>query len=319
MTNSTLGADRPALSGVMAAVEARSSHDPEHDARVTDYTAIEAMEETPIAAPVRDDGAREAWQALSDAASPGEWGIWSEPVADYDEAKEEALRLVRESESPVGHMSMLAAEGRCPALTGWGPRSEANANFIAALVNGFRSGAIVLASLPSPASDVPGEAQTPSGDDEPDDLLWLRYQVLALCEDTEDKMHAELEKRGATQEEQGFYRGRYHEAKGIRRAIAEVVRCRLAKRAANPTPGEAQTQEGVSIRDGAFYRNALGEKIGPMHRIAGDAAQIWYANGQRGDWSQDGRALHAKPAENLVAEWNAPVSPGEAQTQEGGR
>ena len=56
LTPSAPIAERPALSDVLAAVEARRTHDPEHDARVTDYAAIEAMSEAaPITALVRDD------------------------------------------------------------------------------------------------------------------------------------------------------------------------------------------------------------------------------------------------------------------------
>jgi len=107
------------------------------------------------------EAATAAWNALSDAASPGEWTIYSEPVADYDEAKEEALRLVRETENLGSHMVMLNASGSCPALTGCGPRANANALLIANLVNGWRRGdfALVDRSL----APQPPKAETPAG------------------------------------------------------------------------------------------------------------------------------------------------------------
>lgn len=67
----------------------------------------------------------------------------------------------------------------------------------------------------------------------------------------------------------------------------------------------------LQIREGAYYASAAGERIGPMHRIQGDAAQVWYARGQKGDWLPDGRALHSSERDNLVVEWS--------ETQEGAR
>jgi hypothetical protein len=60
------------------------------------------------------------------------------------------------------------------------------------------------------------------------DLEWLRDQVVALCEDTEDR-HAWIVERDKEGKEGAFALGRIREAKSIRNAICEVVRERLAE------------------------------------------------------------------------------------------
>lgn len=57
-------------------------------------------------------------------------------------------------------------------------------------------------------------------------LKWLRGQVVALCEATEDNCAADAE-RDADRMSGAFARGRVWEAKGIRNSICEVVRERL--------------------------------------------------------------------------------------------
>lgn len=68
-----------------------------------------------------------------------------------------------------------------------------------------------------------------------------------------------------------------------------------------------ESPEKLQIREGGLYLSARGEKIGPMYRIPGDAAQVWYASGRRGDWSESGQALHDDPPGNLVAELEEPA------------
>jgi hypothetical protein len=56
-----------------------------------------------------------------------------------------------------------------------------------------------------------------------DDLTWLRGQIVALCEDTEDR-YAPIAERDIEGKQGAYARGRIQEAKSIRNAICEVVR-----------------------------------------------------------------------------------------------
>lgn len=112
----------------------------------------------------------------------------------------------------------MAAETGYP-VEGWA-KSCARDDLVRAR-DAYRSGALRAAS-----AEVDG-----AGGDE-DDLTWLRRQVISLCEDTEDRASHALERPNLTDHEKGFHKGAQTEAKGIRRAIAEVVRCRLQDRAA---------------------------------------------------------------------------------------
>lgn len=66
-------------------------------------------------------------------ATPGPWEVYSEKVADKAAAIAESAYQVEHTDPFVGEIFMLNAGGKCPALTGCGPCSEANARYIAAV------------------------------------------------------------------------------------------------------------------------------------------------------------------------------------------
>jgi hypothetical protein len=72
---------------------------------------------------------------LSDAASAGPWGIWREQIADAGAAAQELADQVYNTHPVIDALVMLDAGGKCPAITGCGPHSDANAALIAALRN----------------------------------------------------------------------------------------------------------------------------------------------------------------------------------------
>jgi hypothetical protein len=80
----------------------------------------------------------EALRALSERASVGEWSVWCEPVPSRADAIAELTAQVHATEPFTGSLFLLDAGGKCPAATGCGSRSEANAAFIAAAVSYVR-------------------------------------------------------------------------------------------------------------------------------------------------------------------------------------
>lgn len=64
-------------------------------------------------------------------ATPGEWTVWKEPTPHRSDAIAELIGQVNSTEPFVGAIWLLNANGKCPALTGCGPTSEANAAHIA--------------------------------------------------------------------------------------------------------------------------------------------------------------------------------------------
>jgi hypothetical protein len=92
------------------------------------------------------------------------------------------------------------------------------------------------------------KAVPPARDDKTEsDLDWLRKQIVELCERTEDEMYEALQKDPTNQHEIGFYKGREWEAKGIRRAISEVVRLRKSEPPALVTL--SATDQAGEVRD----------------------------------------------------------------------
>ena len=56
-------------------------------------------------------------------------------------------------------------------------------------------------------------------------LQWVRHQIVDLCEATEDDPALRRLAESDTEGKQGaFARGRIHEAKALRNALAEVIR-----------------------------------------------------------------------------------------------
>jgi len=78
------------------------------------------------------DGELSRLKALAEAATPGPWDVYSETIADKSAATAEFDYQVQNTEPFVGRVFMLNGDGKCPAITGCGPTSEANAAFIAA-------------------------------------------------------------------------------------------------------------------------------------------------------------------------------------------
>ena len=68
----------------------------------------------------------------AEAATPGPWDVWAEKCPDPVDAKIELAEQVDKCEQFVGELYLLNAAGKCPATTGCGPTSKANATFIAA-------------------------------------------------------------------------------------------------------------------------------------------------------------------------------------------
>lgn len=77
--------------------------------------------------------ALEAIKKALEGVTPGPWEVYSEKVADKAAAIAESAYQVEHTEPFVGEIFMLNAGGKCPALTGCGPCSEANARYIAAV------------------------------------------------------------------------------------------------------------------------------------------------------------------------------------------
>lgn len=79
----------------------------------------------------------------AEAATPGPWDVYGERInGNIALAAAEALSQVNQTGPIADHFWMMNAAGKCPALTGCGPTSEANAAFIAAA-----NPAVILALL----------------------------------------------------------------------------------------------------------------------------------------------------------------------------
>lgn len=66
-------------------------------------------------------------------ATPGPWDVWEESTPTKDQAIDELAYQVSHTpdEDFAEAVYLLNADGKCPALTGCGPTSKANAEFIA--------------------------------------------------------------------------------------------------------------------------------------------------------------------------------------------
>lgn len=76
----------------------------------------------------------ERLRKLLTEATPGPWDVWRERTDTRDAAVAELVAQVESTEPFAGAVFMLNADGKCPALTGCGPTSEANANLIVAAI-----------------------------------------------------------------------------------------------------------------------------------------------------------------------------------------
>jgi hypothetical protein len=97
----------------------------------------------PVASP---DALVERLRGLLAKATPGPWDIYPMPIQSGQEAKTELCEQV-DLTSPVGPtLYLLNAGGKCPAVIGCGPTSEANATLIVEAVNALPT---LLAALSS--------------------------------------------------------------------------------------------------------------------------------------------------------------------------
>lgn len=67
-----------------------------------------------------------------EGATPGPWDVWEERTPAKVDAVAEMAYQVENSEPFAGAVYLLNANGKCPATTGCGPTSAANAAYIAA-------------------------------------------------------------------------------------------------------------------------------------------------------------------------------------------
>ena len=74
-----------------------------------------------------------ALKAAAEAATPGPWDVWAETTMTKEDAISELAFQVKHTPDQdfAGAVYLLNADGKCPALTGCGPRSKENADFIA--------------------------------------------------------------------------------------------------------------------------------------------------------------------------------------------
>ena len=99
----------------------------------------------------------EALRRLMEKATAGPWSIWREPIKDIQDAIDEAMVQVQATDPIIDAMVLLNAGGKCPAMTGCGPTSDANAELIVAAVNALPSLLTELEALRALASKPGGE------------------------------------------------------------------------------------------------------------------------------------------------------------------
>ena len=71
-------------------------------------------------------------KALAEAATPGGWGVYAQPIADRQQAIDELAAQVSDTDPLADALYLLNAGGKCPATTGCGPTSRENAAYIVA-------------------------------------------------------------------------------------------------------------------------------------------------------------------------------------------
>ena len=72
---------------------------------------------------------------LHEAATPGPWGVWREPIGSVADAMDELALQAQATDPIIDAVVLIDAGGKCPAITGCGPTSDANAALIVALRN----------------------------------------------------------------------------------------------------------------------------------------------------------------------------------------
>lgn len=69
------------------------------------------------------------------AHTPTPWLIYEQPVNSAEDARRELCEQVDKTASVGGILYLLESGGKCPATTGCGPRSKANAELVVKAVN----------------------------------------------------------------------------------------------------------------------------------------------------------------------------------------
>lgn len=64
--------------------------------------------------------------------TPGPWGVFAQPINGAGDAVLELVEQVQATNPISSHIYLIDAGGKCAAVTGCGPTSEANARLIAA-------------------------------------------------------------------------------------------------------------------------------------------------------------------------------------------
>lgn len=96
-------------------------------------TALSSASQIEPASGLAPDGL----QSTDAAHSPLPWSIHAEPVANRAAALEELTYQLDHTKELASHLYLLNADGLCPGLTGCGPTSKANAEFIARACNSY--------------------------------------------------------------------------------------------------------------------------------------------------------------------------------------
>lgn len=99
----------------------------------------------------------ERLEELLAKATPGPWGIWFEQIdGKADRAIQEFVEQVHAT-NPIGNsLVMLDADGKCPAITGCGPTSIANAALIVEAVNALPTLLARIAALEEALREIAG-------------------------------------------------------------------------------------------------------------------------------------------------------------------
>ena len=75
---------------------------------------------------------KQALRQLAGKATKGEWVVFAKPTPTYFDAIHSLAALLNGTAGDQKTLYMIDANGLCPALTGTGPNSANNAEFIAA-------------------------------------------------------------------------------------------------------------------------------------------------------------------------------------------